>query len=113
MQVTATGTDGDDAAIFVYQWRNTTNTDGEFVFTNVASLQDMNTIPVAEAPVPADGGGWQDSIPFMRTTEVTLDHYNLNDLEVTWHWMKQQVADLRKEYRAARKLAGVEEVVYE
>lgn len=116
LRVTVTSDNEDvDVNIFVYQAGDSdSGLDSGDRFSNVASMQDMEVIPVdapTEAPDPQMS---KDTyIPFYRKNVVELDFYNLIDLERAWRIMQHDVRSLVKEYQVWENNLnkGTEEVV--
>ena len=63
--------EGADPNIFVFHAKPNGDT-----YANVASLQDMNSLPVGEPTEIVNDDGKVEQIPFYRLPEVTLDFCN-------------------------------------
>lgn len=90
-----------DVNIFVYQaGEASSGLEHGDRFSNVASMQDMEVLPVgAPAEVSEPRLAKDAYIPFYRTNVVELDFYNLVDLDRAWRIMQHDVSSLVKEYR--------------
>ena len=95
--------EGADPNIFVFHAKP----DGD-TYSNVASLADMNSLPIGAPTKIVNDDGTVDNIPFYRLPEVTLDF--CNGL-LAAHFVDILNIDsklLVREYKAARKLADVQ-----
>lgn len=105
-----------DANVFVYHAGEIIDGTGirsGDTFSNVASKQDMDVIPVGEPIILEDAIQSKDrAIPYYRTNEVELDCYNLEEAERIWRIIQHDIADLAREYRAWEILKeGQQEIV--
>lgn len=99
--------DDADPNIFVFHARE----DGD-TYSNVASLYDMNTLPIGEPIQVINDNGEVRSIPFYRMDSVTMDFCNTTEAErFINHILKFDTRLLVNEYKAARNLQKQEEVV--
>lgn len=104
IKVTAESTlDGLDANIFVYHAADPNDPIQGDEFSNVASLQDMESLPVG-APASVEGDLTENYVPFYRTNSVELDCYNLIEMERVWTIIKRDTASLVREYKASISL---------
>lgn len=100
-------TDEADPNIFVFHARE----DGD-TYSNVASLYDMNTLPIGEPIQVINDNGEVRSIPFYRLDSVTMDFCNTTEADrFINHILKFDTKLLVNEYKAARNLQRYEEVV--
>lgn len=101
----------EDVNIFVYH----ACVDGDpyhgDLFSNVASIQDMQSLPVG-APVGVDSDPNHNYVPFYRTDSVELYFHNLDVAERAWRIIKHDTAMLAREYYKARNLKKAEEEVF-
>lgn len=91
--------EGADPNIFVFHAKPNGDT-----YANVASLNDMNTLPVGGPTEIINDDGSKEYIPFYRLPEVTLDFCNG---VLASHFVDIVNIDskmLVREYKAARKL---------
>lgn len=89
--------DSADPNVFVYH-SDPDSTTGA-MFSNVASMQDMDIIGIGETtPLPSEDGT-ENNIPFFRTNTLQLNFYNLEELARCWAIIKYDVAKLVKEYK--------------
>lgn len=95
-----------DPNVFVFHARPSGDT-----YSNVASLHDMNSIPVNSDTTIVNDDGKVENIPYYRTNEVTLDFCNTIDAAHFVDIVKYDIQLLVKEYKAARKLIETQEVV--
>lgn len=102
-----------DANIFVYHAVEPEDPEAADSFSNVASLQDMNIIPVDAPSSVLASPRRENFIPYYRKARVVLDFYNASDMERAWKIMKIDVASLVKEYYAARNLHETEVVSFD
>ena len=99
--------DDADPNIFVFHARE----DGD-TYSNIASLYDMNTLPIAEPVQVINDDGEIRSIPFYRLDSVTMDFCNTTEADrFINHILKHDTKLLVNEYKAARNLQRYEEVV--
>lgn len=95
--------EGVDPNVFVYHAGEdgATGLEHGATFSNVASKQDMNVIPI-EAPMAVeDATQAKDAyIPFFRVNQVELDCYNVEELERVWRIMLHDINSLVREYKA-------------
>lgn len=104
IRVTAESTvPGLDDNIFVYHAADPNDPIQGDEFSNVASLQDMESLPVG-APTPVDGDLTEDYVPFYRTNSVELDCHNLVEMERVWSIIKRDASTLVHEYKASLTL---------
>ncbi len=74
-------------------------------FSNVASKQDMDVIPVDEPIILADAIQSKDrAIPYYRTNSVELDCYNLDEADRIWRIIQHDITSLAREYTIWDKL---------
>ena len=93
-----------DPNVFVYNSRKTVTVNDADMFSNVASLYDMNTIPVGEPQRLPEEFPMHDNIPYYRTNTVTLDLPNMSVMERVWNIIRIDIRLLVKEYNAAHDL---------
>ena len=68
-------------------------------FSNVASKQDMDVIPIGEPIILEDAIQSKDrAIPYYRTNTVELDCYNLQEAERIWRIIQHDITSLVREY---------------
>lgn len=116
LKVTVEATnDTADPNVFVYHVGEPDGTGlrGGDTFSNVASKQDMNVIPVGEPMEVEDALMEKDTyIPYYRTNVVELDCYNVIELERVWNIIQFDIQQLVREYRSWDKLQnGQEEII--
>jgi hypothetical protein len=74
-------------------------------FSNVASKQDMDVIPVGEPIILEDAIQSKDrAIPYYRTNSVELDCYNLDEADRIWRIIQHDITSLAREYTIWDKL---------
>lgn len=105
-----------DPNIFVYHAGDQQDTSTGLVhgdtFNNVASLQDMDVLPVGAPEEVEDATMQKDEfIPFYRLNTVELNCYNVDEANKKWRIIQAHVHMLVKEYEAWDKLKTVEEVI--
>ena len=90
-----------DPNVFVYH----TNPDSKTgaMFSNVASMQDMDIIAVGETTLLPGEDGTENNIPYYRTNKVELNFYNLEELTRCWGIIKSDIASLVREYNVLAK----------
>lgn len=98
--------EGADPNIFVFHSKPSGDT-----YSNVASLHDMNSIPVDAPQTITNDDGSVDNIPYYRLSEVALDFCNTIDAARFVDIVMYDARLLVKEYKAARKLTETQEVV--
>lgn len=104
LKVTATSTlPGLDASIFVYHAADASDPIQGDTFSNVASLQDMESLP-KDAPTEVEGDSTEDYVPYYRVSEVILDFYDLTELNRAWSIIKHDTDKLVKEYKLSLTL---------
>lgn len=91
--------EGADPNIFVFHAKPNGDT-----YANVASLNDMNTLPVGGPTEIINDDGSKEYIPFYRLPEVTLDFCNALLAQRFVHIVNIDSKMLVREYKAARKL---------
>lgn len=70
-------------------------------FSNVASKQDMDVIPIDAPIILEDAIQSKDrAIPYYRTSTVELDCYNLDEAERIWRIIQHDITSLVREYAA-------------
>jgi hypothetical protein len=93
-----------DPNVFVYHIGEDVNGTGirqGDTFSNVASKQDMDVIPVGEPIVLEDAIQSKDrAIPYYRTNTVELDCYNVDEAERVWRIIQHDITSLVREYVA-------------
>lgn len=111
IRVVCEATDPDvSSAIFVFHamefdYNNPQSRDkSQDMYSNVASLQDMNIIPENDPKVVENDDGTKTVIPFYRLSDVTLDFYNMDQAERWWNIVLYDVDFLIRSYKASRKL---------
>lgn len=102
-----------DANIFVYHAVEPEDPEESDSFSNVASLQDMNILPVDAPEALSDTLRRENFIPYYRKSSVVLDFYNASDMERAWKIMKLDVASLVREYYSSRNLHETEVVSFD
>ena len=104
IRVTAESTlPGLDANIFVYHAADPNDPIQGDEFSNVASLQDMESLPIG-APALVDGDLTENYVPFYRTNSMELDCHNLVEMERVWSIIKRDTSTLVHEYKASLSL---------
>lgn len=96
-----------DSNIFVYHAADPNDPIQGDTFSNVASLQDMESLPVG-APTAVEGDLTEDYVPFYRTNSVELNCYTMNEVERIWTIIKRDTASLVREYKASIDLKATE-----
>ena len=99
--------EGLDSNIFVYHAADPNDPIQGDEFSNVASLQDMESLPVG-APTPVDGDLTENYVPFYRTNSVELNCYTMEEAERVWRIIKRDTASLVREYKASINLKATE-----
>lgn len=94
--------EGADPNIFVYHAKP----DGD-TYSNVASLQDMNSLTQEPHEIVNEEGNTQ-YIPYYRTNKVTLDFYNASEAARFKRLVEYDTRLLVKEYEDSRSLQTVE-----
>lgn len=108
LKITAESTiPGLDSNIFVFHAADDADPVQGDTFSNVASLQDMESLPT-DAPTYVEGDATEDFVPFYRVHELILDFYNLDELNRAWSIIKKDTDALVKEYRLYNKLKTTE-----
>lgn len=98
--------EGIDNNVFVFHARP----DGD-TYSNVASLYDMNSLPVGGPTNIINDDGTEQQIPYYRMPEVTLDFCNTTD---SLRFIDIVTFDLRllvKEYKAANELKDEQTII--
>lgn len=90
-------TPGADPNVFVYHSDPDSRTGA--MFSNVASIQDMDIIGVGETTPLPDEDGTENNIPFFRTNTLQLDFYNIDELARCWSIIRYDIAKLAEEYK--------------
>lgn len=82
-------------------------------FSNVASKQDMDVIPVGEPILLEEAVLNKDrAIPYYRTNSVELDCYNVEEAERIWRIIQYDIASLVREFIAWEHLKnGQQEII--
>lgn len=96
-----------DSNIFVYHAADPNDPIQGDEFSNVASLQDMESLPIG-APTPVEGDLTENYVPFYRTNSVELNCYTMDEAERVWTIIKRDAASLLREYKASINLKEVE-----
>ena len=97
---------GVDPNIFVYH--ASPDSDTGAMFSNVASMQDMDIIAVdSTTPLPNEDSE-ENNIPFFRTNKVELNFANVEVLYDRWHTMMTDIRNLVKEYEVMEEQALAE-----
>lgn len=110
IKVTAVSSDPDlDANIFVYHAAEADDPIKGDTFSNVASLQDMESLPIG-APTEVEGDNTEDYVPYYRTDSVELNCYNLEEMQRIWTIIKRDTSTLVREYELSAKLKETETV---
>lgn len=113
MEVTAESDLPDlDSNIFVYHAVEPEDPEASDSFSNVASLQDMNMLPVDAPAELQEEEPYENFVPYYRKNSVVLDFYNTKDLERAWRIMCVDVSSLTREYYAARRMQQGEVVEF-
>lgn len=94
-----------DPNIFVYHAKLNGDT-----YSNVASLQDMNSLSLAPGDIINDDGTTQ-YIPYYRKDTVTLDFYNASEADRFRRLVEYDTRLLVKEYIDSRNLV-TETIIY-
>ncbi len=92
---------GADPNVFVYHTDPDSKTGA--MFSNVASMQDMDLIAVDESTFLPEENGTENNIPYYRTNTVELNFYNLDELSRCWDIIKTDIASLVQEYKVLEK----------
>lgn len=99
--------EGVDPNIFVYH--ASPDSDTGAMFSNVASMQDMDIIAVdSTTPLPNEDSE-ENNIPFFRTNTVELNFANVEVLYDRWHTMMTDIRNLVKEYEVMEEQALAEQ----
>lgn len=103
--------EGVDPHIFVYH--ASPDSDTGAMFSNVASMQDMDIIAVDSTTLLPNEDSEENNIPFFRTNKVELNFANVEVLYDRWHTMMTDIRNLAKEYEVMEKqaLAEQEEII--
>lgn len=101
-----------DTNVFVYHAAEPDDPYHGDLFSNVASMQDMESLPVGEPAVVEGMGEAENLFPFYRTSSVELHLHNLAEAERVWRVIRHDVKMLVYEMWKARHLKVAEEVVY-
>lgn len=96
-----------DSNIFVYHAADPDDPIQGDTFSNVASLQDMESLPVG-APTSVDGDNTEDYVPYYRTDSVELNCHNLVDMNRIWTIIKRDTSSLVREYKFSIELKADE-----
>lgn len=102
----------DDVNVFVYHAAEPDDPYHGDLFANVASLQDMESLPVGEPVVIEGMDEAENFFPFYRTSSIELHLHNLADAERVWSVIRHDVKMLVYEMWKAKHLKVAEEVVY-
>lgn len=84
--------------------------DGKDTFYTVATLYDMETIPVINTNEIEDEAPLMEQVPFYRTNEVTFVCPNELVAEEIWETFQHRTRMLVKEYDSSTRLDTVAEV---
>lgn len=104
--------EGADPNILVFQ-KNTWNAKVGDPFVDVASVHDLSFLPTSAEVMEVPGEHpVEDSVPYYRRNEVTLDCYTADEAEIEWLKINGRVRWLVKELRASCRLSKKEEVTY-
>lgn len=93
-----------DPNVFVYNARKAARINDTDMFSNVASLYDMNTIPIGEDQALPEEPPTDDYIPYYRINTVTLDLPDAWTMEHCWRTIKLDIKLLIREYNSAHNL---------
>lgn len=93
-----------DPNVFVYNTRETVRVNEADMFSNVASLYDMETIPVLESQRLPEEFPTDNNIPYYRTNTVTLYLPNASVMERVWEIIRIDIKLLVREYNSANAL---------
>lgn len=102
---------GADPNVFVYHTDPDSKTGA--MFSNVASMQDMDLIAIDESTFLPEENGTENNIPYYRTDTVELNFYNLDELSRCWNIIKTDIASLVREYKVleTQHLLEQEEII--
>lgn len=104
--------EGADPNVFVYHADTDPESGQGDTFSNVASKQDMDTIPVGEPVFLPEEHSQENFIPFYRTNTAEFDCYNTTELLRIWKIIQLDIAALVREYEAWNTLnEGQQETV--
>lgn len=84
--------------------------DGKDTFYTVATLYDMETIPVIGTNEIEDEMPLMEQVPFYRTNEVTFVCPNADVADEIWETFKYRTRRLTREYEASERLSTAAEV---
>lgn len=104
LDITVTSPDEDDTAVFVYQRTpegNVTPTDS---FSNVASVQDMDSIPIGEAGLTYDNL----QIPYYRISSLVLNVYFPEEVDRIWNTILFDIKSLKNNQKLLLKVTPTE-----
>lgn len=99
-----------DPNICVFQKSASYAPDGKDTFYTVATLYDMETIPVVGTNEIEDEEPLMEQVPFYRTNEATIVCTNADVAEEIWETFKYRVRRLVREYESSARIDTVEEV---
>lgn len=104
--------EGADPNVFVYHADTDPSSGKGDTFSNVASKQDMDIIPVETPEYMPEENPQENYIPFYRTNYVELDCYNVEEAARIWRIIQYDISALVREYKAWETLnEGQQEVV--
>ena len=92
--------EGADPNVFVYHADTDPASGHGDTFSNVASKQDMDTIPVGEPVFLPEERPQEDFIPFYRTNTAEFDCCNTEEVLRIWNIIQFDIAALVREYKA-------------
>lgn len=107
------GVDADMAKVFVYRKAEEDDPYGGDMFSNVASMHDMDSIApdepvVLEEPVDPRFA----AVPFYRVDTVEMNFLTADAAERAWRIICHDVRSLVREYKAAENLREIEEISF-
>lgn len=99
LTVTVEAQDGTDADPNVFVYQASADEKCDDMFSNVASMQDMNLLLVGHPVTIKMEEGTEDNIPYYRQNTVSLDFYNVAERERVAHTILVDIASLVREYK--------------
>lgn len=102
--------EGADPNVFVFHTIPENSVNDEDPFSNVASVQDMNEIPVGEPKLLEDEMPTEDNVPFYRQDHVELDFHTPGEVERAWRIIQYDIRTLVTGRKQAETLKEEEEV---
>lgn len=115
--VEASSDDEDDANVFVYHAGEQALGESSGIrygdtFSNVASVQDMLTIPIGDPLELQDEPMSKDvNIPYYRLNKLELNCYNADEANRTWEIIKKDVKSLVRGLNIYNNILSKEETV--